>query len=450
MEEQRPGMTPDGDLTPTSEGSHGELHRRAHDLLAAQCSQIDRLEADLSEQLQRLAEEVSRELTQKTGEVAAAASQDTQRLAAFQDELERKNQQFAQLQAKFDQAQKQVEPLQAKIALLEQALHDRDAQITHSQQQLTQLESSSTENLAQVDQRAAKAEAETAQTRRQLDEARRKATELESQLSELNESLKKAHAAGVDHGELQKTLEALRKERDELAQHLADAKAKLDEASNSNPDPAADSDMQRRYEMVLEDLKEMKLAKAELEEKMEKMRKSGVSAATPSGGLDWEAQKQRLLASLEADERHGEEAESERNTIEGTIQITDRIVEQKDQEITELRRLLEEQSNNLGSMAVGAAAVADLLDRDELIQQERKKLQQVEAEWREKIGKAEIAISLERAKIAREQAQLEEKLRQYQSDNASRSHDQKPNEPSKPVRGRWLSKLGLKDLDDPK
>jgi hypothetical protein len=161
--------------------------------------------------------------------------------------------------------------------------------------------------------------------------------------------------------------------------------------------------------------------------------------------MDWESQKKRWLASLEEDDRDDEEAVAERQTIEGTIQITDQIVGQKDREIAELKRQLEEQS---GGTSGGTAAMSELLDTDELIREEREKLRLVQDEWREKIGKAEIDISVERAKIARERMELEEKLRVYQNEQATRPSDGTPAAPEKPARGRWLSRLGLKDLND--
>ena len=48
----------------------------------------------------------------------------------------------------------------------------------------------------------------------------------------------------------------------------------------------------------------------------------------------------------------------ERLTIESTVQITDEIVAQKDRDIAELRRILAQQSDNIGSISIGAAAVA--------------------------------------------------------------------------------------------
>ena len=100
-----------------------------------------------------------------------------------------------------------------------------------------------------------------------------------------------------------------------------------------------------------------------------------------TGGLDWDTQKRQLLAALEADvDDEDEERRQERLSIESTISITDHVVAEKDREIGELKQLLHDQSSNLGSVAVGATAIAGILDQDELVRQEREKLAQLQAD----------------------------------------------------------------------
>ncbi|HEX3726797.1 MAG TPA: hypothetical protein VHV08_11170, partial [Pirellulales bacterium] len=268
--------------------------------------------------------------------------------------------------------------------------------------------------------------------------------------------LERAQAHGVDAaaGDAQRQakfalaaeaeLDRVCRERDELAQQLQAAEANLQEAAKSDNDASAKDALRQRLELAVTDLREAKRANSELEAKLAKARTDSVAVACPGGALNWEAQKARLLASLEADDRTNDEAVAERHTIEGTIRITDQIVEQKDREIAELKRALEEYSS---SNAVSESAVGQLLDGDEIIQRERAKLEEAEHEWRDKIGKAEIDISVERAKLARWRMELEEKMRNLQADQARRA----PEDPSgiaKAPRGRWLARLGLKDLDD--
>ena len=99
-----------------------------------------------------------------------------------------------------------------------------------------------------------------------------------------------------------------------------------------------------------------------------------------------------------------------------------------------------------------SVAVKVLLKRLKELQQQlreqQQQLAQAQAEWRERIGKAESDISVERAKIARERTELEEKIRNYQSERPEESTENSSEKTGKPVRGRWLTRLGLKDLSE--
>ena len=116
----------------------------------------------------------------------------------------------------------------------------------------------------------------------------------------------------------------------------------------------------------------------------------------------------------------------ERGSIEEIIRSTEALVAEKDAEIAELRRQLEQ-----AHVVPSAAAAAEVLDRDEIVREERQRLAALEAEWREKFGKAEIDISIERAKVAREHAELDERMRQFNDrDHQMRGRDAAA-EPSK-------------------
>ena len=74
------------------------------------------------------------------------------------------------------------------------------------------------------------------------------------------------------------------------------------------------------------------------------------------------------------------------------------------------------------------------------------KLETMQEEWREKLRKAEIDISVERAKIARERAELEEKIQTLSQARISDETDEDDGENGKkPKRSRWLARLGLGD-----
>jgi hypothetical protein len=100
-------------------------------------------------------------------------------------------------------------------------------------------------------------------------------------------------------------------------------------------------------------------------------------------------------------------------------------------------------------VAVGASAIAAALDSDEIIRQERENLQQLQARLREELKKAEVDCSLERAKVARERSELEEKLRQFAAEKASMGHVEPgvggadKSKKGAGGGGKWLARLGL-------
>src|SRR5262249_40192915 len=156
--------------------------------------------------------------------------------------------------------------------------------------------------------------------------SKRQVAELKNEVGKLRGEIENAQA-GVAEAEDSDTVEladykALESDRDRLAKKLAAAEARLADKSDSADDGRKRGEQQRRFELAVEEVRELKRANAELEAKLAKMRSGGGSA--PSGtpadtSSDWESQKRRLLASLEADERDDEQAVTERATIEGTI-----------------------------------------------------------------------------------------------------------------------------------
>ncbi|MEM9364928.1 MAG: hypothetical protein AAGD07_02955 [Planctomycetota bacterium] len=161
--------------------------------------------------------------------------------------------------------------------------------------------------------------------------------------------------------------------------------------------------------------------------------------ANASGSLDADAWIRELLTQVEK----ARDALQERET-----------------EINELRACLDHQKESLGAnlgvggatggTAMGAAAIAEMIDSDELIREERQRLQDLKTQWEEKFRSAEVAASLERAKLSRERqelakrnAELEERLEQLQRDQRiAQRYGQQDAEPGKTPR-KWLAELGL-------
>jgi hypothetical protein len=85
-----------------------------------------------------------------------------------------------------------------------------------------------------------------------------------------------------------------------------------------------------------------------------------------------------------------------------------------------------------------------LLDTDAVIQQHRQRIAALEQEMEEKLRQTEIALSMERAKIAREQSQLTELRIELESTRVPNGTGGDSSGSKEPKR-RWLSKLGLGD-----
>jgi DNA repair exonuclease SbcCD ATPase subunit len=242
---------------------------------------------------------------------------------------------------------------------------------------------------------------------------------------------------------------ALVSERDSLLRHVAEAEAALalaQQAGGEKPDAGADrelADLTQRYEMAVRDIRDLKKQNEELSKKAT----SGVrTVAVPGQPMDWEARKRQLLESLEQDNEDQDEARrAERLQIESVILTTDSTLREKQEEIEELKRRLEEQGEAEGAMPVVRAAPAPSIDSHELVQE---RLAQLEAEWEQKLRQAEVDISLQRAQLARTRAEIDE--RQRTLDEHGARHDANvANDPGgkskKAPRGRWLSRLGLQE-----
>ena len=278
-------------------------------------------------------------------------------------------------------------------------------------------------------------------------DAEKQSSEWDKQRKQFEKDLAAAKQSQSATGDAAKELAKLRDENKQLEVWLSEAEERVKKAAaGGGPDT---EDLRKRFEIATQDVRDLKTKNADLAEQLAKAKKSAGSAspAAGSGGaLDWESQKRILLAQLESD-MDGDEHGEAKLTVEGAIKITDQVVAEREQEIAELRRLLENQSQNVGDVAVGAAAIAQMLDTDELIRQERETLKGMQDKMREELKKAEVDISLERAKMARERADLDEKLRLIEADKSHLPQEGgAPGEKGKqPARGKWLARLGLKD-----
>jgi chromosome segregation ATPase len=174
----------------------------------------------------------------------------------------------------------------------------------------------------------------------------------------------------------------------------------------------------------------------------------GATNSQKSETLSWEQRKEALLQQLEA-ETHAEVPCDPRKIleIERVIEQTNAEIQRRDQEIADLKTLIEQQSIAHDGMAVGVSAVAEMIESDALIVSERLRLKELREEWEQKQRQAEIEMSMERAKLARERLELQEKTRTFddnKKDNPPQSEEEKQTG-KVGSRGRWLARLGLRD-----
>lgn len=233
-------------------------------------------------------------------------------------------------------------------------------------------------------------------------------------------------------------LVAVRSERDALAQRVAELENAVTPAIDASLQQQFE-DLHRRFEMAVDDLREHKQENSRLREQLD----AKPQAAAADGAMDWASQRARLMEQLEQEDgtsANEPARRQERATIEGTIAITDRLIAEKEQELSDLRS---------ATIARGNSDVIDrelerLLGADEKVAAERERLAALQAELEEKLRAAELEISLERAKLAREQAALKERLFDLQlSAPASGGAEAEGGK-----RRRWLAALGLGEEGD--
>lgn len=370
----------------------------------------------------------------------ATAAQERQAFDAQQAELAAEQSKVEQRRQALEQAQEELARAQAEHTRAQACLEQAQAELAHRQEMLSQREAALTQQQAQLARREAtlaQREAELTQREAKLSE---RAVEIErftaQSAAPSPEAVTAAEAAAsgalqAQRAEFEAQRALLQKRIEELNQQLMAAK-----------DKAADADAWRhKYELALEDSRSLRQKLAEAD------RRAAQPAAVPTDGrLDWEAQKRRLLRALEQDEDEDAADTEQRSRIKELIEKSDAALAMKQRELDELRALLEAQSGTLGAVAVGATAVEEILNKDELIVQERERLRQLQAEWQEKLRTAEVELSLERARLAREKADLAEQMRLIESERAA-NRETAPSADGKkqPTRGRWLAFLGLKE-----
>lgn len=396
----------------------------SNDLLRQQDEQVAIEQKQLDAERSKLQAEREAWLTERT-EWEAVRDQVENELAGLEADLKAETERLevertenaAQSQAKADQ----------RFADADAALHACEQQLFESQETVTQLTQLLEETKAQLAAMAA-IEIEHATLQEKFDlvladlQAHREhVAELDRQLAERPET----------DGSTDSELSDLRNERDTLQRQLEET---------GEPHGGADEEMEdlrARFEMAVEDVRRLKNENADLSERV-----ASGSSAPVGDDNDWEAQKRRLLASLEGEgESDDATRNEERATIAETVQITNDAIAEKERQIERLRSQIASDDSAAESSA-NDEAVSALLDEDEVIRVERERLAQLEVEWQEKLRAAELELSVERAKITRTQSELAEQQIELEALRAAAAI---PGSGEMPSEGRrnWMKKLGL-------
>jgi chromosome segregation ATPase len=431
-----------------------ELEQRAQAALAASRDQVLRLEAEISSQL----EQIARALQEQTAaDSVDAAEIDRARAEAerVRADAERFRAEAERLQSEFEQARvaRQAERTALEAARDEMAQQvarleaDHRAQNEQWQAQLAEFEQKlSEQQAARNDQRSAWSqereglEHENRELQQKFDLALEDVQRLRGRVTELEQELaRRPESNEADSAELV----ALRAERDALSERVE----QLEREPPTRVDASSEqqmADLQRRFELAVEDVRELKTKNAQLESRLASAGKQPAASAD-SGGSDWESQKRRLLASLEGegDDPDDSQRQRERVSIENTIEMTDAVVAEKDSQIAQLKAQL---------AAAGQAGstrdddqndkIREIVDADEVIAEHRRRIAELEREIEEKLRTAELELSVERAKLARQKAEVDD-LRAELESQRSALDAHAPGSAAGMPRRRWLSKLGL-------
>jgi chromosome segregation ATPase len=441
MEEHPRPPSPTGTASTLSGDALRALQERAAAALSASREDAARLEADITRQLDEIAATLSEQLAADEQTASAEAQLHEAEIARLTEELkalrETARTERESLERERDELAKQAEELEVRNRTAQdewrKQLLDFEAKLREQQSLWNEQRGDWT-----IVRGALERERDELQNKFKL--ALEDVQRLRERVAELEHDLaRRPEAAQADSAELV----ALRAERDALSERVAELEQRPAARIDADTEQQL-ADLQRRFEMAVEDVRELKTKNAKLESQLAAAGSSKPASTPDAGGMDWESQKRRLLAALD-DGDHTADAptQQERATIEGTIEMTDAVVVEKDRRIAELTAELEAARNSpAASDDAHNEKLNELLDADEVIAEHRQRAQQLEREMEEKLRAAELEISVERAKIARQKVELEELRSNLASQRQLLESTGGVAAPGVPRR-RWLSKLGI-------
>ena len=447
MDEQAPSSTPLETASALSAAALRELQQRTQLALAASREQAARLEADITRQLDDIAASLS-EQTELESQSGSDIELHQAEIARLMEDLQKSRGDWLSERQSWHHEREDLAAKADQLEALNRAsqddwrkqLVDFEARLLERQNLWNAERSTWLVTRADLERERDELQQKCELALQDVQRFRSRAAELENDLA------RRPEVNQADSAELV----ALRAERDALSERVKE----LEQKPAVQLDPNAEqqrSDLQRRFELAVEDVRELKTKNAKLEAQLAAAgTKSPIHADV--GGMDWESQKRRMLAALaESSEAEEDEARrQERITIEATIEITDEVVAEKDRQIVELTARLEADASSLSQTSESSdrydPKVTELLDSDEIIAAHRKQAAELERQMDEKLRAAELEISVERAKLARQKAELE--TLRATLDSQQQSYDANGGaQAGGAPRRRWLSKFGIEGKD---
>jgi hypothetical protein len=393
------------------------------------------------------------ELRQRAQTLADTQRERVHRAQASLDELRRHIQaEIGSQDQLIDQKSRELDDRNTRVEEREKKLHDQREDVAEQSKMLQQLKEEQTKQQDQWEQLRQRYATQQDDLFSQLNQRLQGDSQQATDRQDSNGQQLKLELWEFELQKLESELQEATKKREASEAELSKRERLLEEQQGRQQMEDGESpdfeDMRSQLELALGEVHDLKSANESVQKKLQSVHGGGTYPVIDSSS-DWETQKREMLAHLESScDETDEEQVADRQTADDIIRKTDQLLTGKQREIDELKQLLEEQSSNIGDVAVGAAAIAGILEDDELIMQERETLSAMQDEWRQKLRIAEVDISMERAKLARDRADLEEKIQELerQLEQSGSGENTKENS-SKANRGRWLERLGLKSDD---
>lgn len=218
---------------------------------------------------------------------------------------------------------------------------------------------------------------------------------------------------------------------------------------------------QDRYSSLLEERDQLEEENVRLVAEISVARSSHPLSVLGAGkspeSMTWEQRKAAILEQLSREDAGEAIPAQQVLDIRKEVESLAAQLRASDSEIARLRKQLASRSASCDGVAkqpaIAELAGADLsrqLESDSLIVEERRKLQAARQEWEEKLRRAEVELSMERAKLARDRRALEQKSEELEErlslleSQARDGRGKDAKEEDEPKR-RWLKHLGLGD-----